>query len=318
MRGCKACFLLLRDKMLAAPHDATRGYLFVAREGRRAAGVGDPRPVARVLEGDWAKVSLLVLSKRDRELVVEHPWVAKVRDEGDGWLSGTVGNELRGFDPKVLELGDRVMFRREHVVNAIPEVALTALDGAHRCKLCDAGAGPPRMPEPDDGSVQALENVRRWGWHVLQIEEGEETPAFVYTIGAQHSFGVPDVVVSGLDEEVAFPLLNRLVDGQRARGARPTSVTLDDVFEDAKAMLVPLEEGRDAEPAMTWARWFYEGAAPCVQLVWADARGVFPTEPGCEPWVREAQQVEEREAKRDDAAPAKAKKRRRKKKQLPA
>lgn len=303
-RGCRACFLLLREQMLAAPHDEKRGYLFVTRADRRAAGLGDPRPFARLHETDGVKVSLLVTNLAS-ETLVENPWLSHVRDEGDGWLSGEVESELRAFGPKVLAKGDRVSFRREHVLDVSPVVALAKRTDKHGCALCDPGAGPPRMPKPDDGSAKAIADVRAWGWHVVSIEEGEESPAFAYTLGAHHSLGVPDVLLSGLDEETAFPVLNRLLDRQRKGAALPVGAVLDDVFEDAKAMLVALDEGEGPEPVMTWTRWFYEAPSPKVQLVWADPAGRFPADAGFADWARASQMIEL-------ASPKKGKKRKKK------
>ena len=82
-------------------------------------------------------------------------------------------------------------------------------------------------PRPRDRSEEkAADDVRQFGWHVVMIPEKDGTPGWAFTVGLMKTFGHPEVVVFGLDQEVAHLVLNdvsarvrdglKIVDGTRA------------------------------------------------------------------------------------------------------
>jgi hypothetical protein len=55
-------------------------------------------------------------------------------------------------------------------------------------------------------SVLALEISKTWlayGWHVVKILEKHETPGWAFSVGLYKNFNHPEIVVFGLNDEVA-------------------------------------------------------------------------------------------------------------------
>jgi hypothetical protein len=285
---CKRCFE--QGKLVHLPlgaADRKAGYAVVPRDLRRRTFPG-PTPVSAWREGDLAKVAILSLDS-PQEIELENPWFIAIREEEDGWLSGEVNNDLSLF-PGVLACGDRLRFRREHLMDTSIVASPPDRTDGHACSRCDPPAGSPRVE--NEMSRKTIADVRRVGWSVIGVLPDADHPQpFAYTIGLHHSFQLPDFILIGMDYPGSGKALNRLVLDARARGTLSLGVALDDLFEDARAMLVELADGPELQARMTGTRWFEEGPSPCVQLVWSDRDGLFPWDEGCDEAVVGAQLV---------------------------
>lgn len=286
---CKGCFeASKRAHRPLDEADLAAGFAVVPRDLRRPV-FHDPSPVPAWRAGDLAKVSILSLDS-PREIELENPWFIAIREEADGGLSGEVNNDLSLFAPGVLACGDRVRFRREHLMDTSIVASPPDRTDGHACPRCDPAAGPPRVN--DEISRTTLEDVRRVGWSVIGVLPDEEAPLpFTYTVGVHHSFQLPDLIVTGMSYPNSGRAMNRLVMDAVARGSLPLGRVLDEVFEDARAMLVELADGPEVDERMTGTWWFEQGASPRAQLVWSDGEGRFPWEEGCDEGVAAAQFV---------------------------
>ena len=149
-----------------------------------------------------------------------------------------------------------------------------------RCHLC-CPAQSRRGLDAIDATV--IRNVRARGWHVTAVGAGGSgAPAFAYTVGLGHRTGHPELVMSGQPIDLMAAVLNDVahrivVDGQRLE---PGSVV-----EGALAWH-PMVADEVASPAVgelvTYASWFHRRPARALQLVWPDAYGIFPWQPGAD------------------------------------
>src|SRR5262245_12216677 len=65
------------------------------------------------------------------------------------------------------------------------------------------------MRVPTDQSEQkVVSDVEEHGWHVILVSPGEEGPGFAFTIGLFHNYRHPEVILFGLPQQVAHPVLN--------------------------------------------------------------------------------------------------------------
>lgn len=143
---------------------------------------------------------------------------------------------------------------------------------ACRCVLChDYGD----RDQADSMDRTIIENIGRYGWHVVMVPEDEVGPGFAYTIGLAHSFGAPELAMFGLDIRLMHQILN-LLGKEAADGA---------AFADgeeragvAKQYPVVL---RTAD--LRWYRTFFGQAIgfyrrppfPVLQVCWPDREGAF-------------------------------------------
>jgi hypothetical protein len=65
--------------------------------------------------------------------------------------------------------------------------------------------------------TKVLQDIQRVGWHVIGVfaKEGEKRPDWAFSIGLFHSFGHPEVVITGLPVERCMSAVN--VIGQAIR-----------------------------------------------------------------------------------------------------
>lgn len=65
------------------------------------------------------------------------------------------------------------------------------------------------LPEPaDDGDRKLLSDIHEFGWHVVNVPGDERAPAWCFTVGLQHSYGHPELVIVGLPLDTGHAVLN--------------------------------------------------------------------------------------------------------------
>jgi len=63
----------------------------------------------------------------------------------------------------------------------------------------------------DKHELKAIEDIRNHGVHILHVfDEKGEAPEFSYTVGLWHTYGHPEILISGLKESLRQSLLNHL------------------------------------------------------------------------------------------------------------
>jgi hypothetical protein len=77
-----------------------------------------------------------------------------------------------------------------------------------RCRLCEPG------PLNDDLERACVETVREHGWQVNLVGagDGDDEPAFAYTVGLGHRARHPELVMSGLPSDLMHRVLNAMVE----------------------------------------------------------------------------------------------------------
>jgi hypothetical protein len=156
------------------------------------------------------------------------------------------------------------------------------------CRKCELDA---RITgDPDDPVVvqQWLEQeharlreiVRRCGWAIEYVEESPpQQPAFGYTVGLM-GFGHPELLVFGTCPRTTSGVLNSL--GKRVRdGGRLVAGDVVDVLGTP----VQFFDVPNPHEILFAADMLYRYSAECgvsaLQVVYPDADGTWPWEPGC-------------------------------------
>lgn len=136
-----------------------------------------------------------------------------------------------------------------------------------------------------------LENVERVGWQATNVLGDEEGPGFAYSIGFPHSFGVPEILIVGLDSSRAYDLLRTVAEAAASDPGLDVP-SLSAVHVDGHpCRFLPVPRTRYADFVLS-AIWFHEGSEfDLLQLVWPDAEGRFPWHGEVRPEVRRVQPV---------------------------
>lgn len=104
---------------------------------------------------------------------------------------------------------------------------------------------------------------------------------FAYTVGLSR-LGLPEIVVRGLPADVAGRLLNNAADMSRGRRLA-TGRLYEGVAKGLPVMFC------DTDDLGTAIALYGEADVTAIQMLWPDAHGRMPDEPGCDASIRRVQ-----------------------------
>lgn len=131
--------------------------------------------------------------------------------------------------------------------------------------------------EESDERQRILNNIEKYGCHLITIEADNYMPAFVYSIGLYQRFRHPEIVCFGLSTELMAGLINDacylIKNGMELRPQNRYSEFIEG--NDVQFLSVDKEYYKDY---LGYARWFYNKSLdfPAIQLVWPDKQQNFP------------------------------------------
>jgi len=142
----------------------------------------------------------------------------------------------------------------------------------------------PRCEGLDDEKL--LADVKDYGWQVIKILEKDETPGWAFSIGLYKNFNHPEVVVFGLNDEVAHFLINEIGEGIRAGKKFAVDGLYSDLIDTYSCTFRPVNPVWYHD-FLGYANWFYESQNyPALQCIWPDKQHRFPWDPEFNPnWL---------------------------------
>jgi len=129
----------------------------------------------------------------------------------------------------------------------------------------------------DDGERRAIDDIRKYGVHILHIFDGEgKDPSFSYTVGLWHTHHHPEIIIIGLKEDLRHTLLNNL-NYHIGHGRMFTDgLSAKDVLDGYTCYFQEFTEEHFRD-YLGWDRWFYEGNNfKAVQMLWPSVHGIYP------------------------------------------
>ncbi len=142
-------------------------------------------------------------------------------------------------------------------------------------------------PVPESPSEQrVIDDVRRYGWHVVLIPERDGTPGWAFTVGMAKTFGTPELIVVGLNPKVAHSVLNEIGDRIRQGEVFRVGALINGLLEGVTCTVRPVAR-KWFEWFVGYAQWYHRGRPfDLWQVMWPDHAGHFPWEPGFSPeWL---------------------------------
>ncbi|MDG4895694.1 DUF4262 domain-containing protein [Mesorhizobium sp. WSM4976] len=148
----------------------------------------------------------------------------------------------------------------------------------------------PSREAKDAEEAKALADIDEYGCHILYVLEEDEHSPFAYSVGIEHNFGIPELVVIGLKPELSMTIINeycrRVRDGERFRVGERASGFLGGGFDCQFGAVHP-----DHYPEyFGWDIWFYDGPDfRIMQLIFPSTSGVWPWDAEADNWLRKRQ-----------------------------
>jgi hypothetical protein len=138
---------------------------------------------------------------------------------------------------------------------------------------------------------KALDDIEKFGCHILHVMEEGDEPPFSYSIGVQKSTGAPEAVVIGLKQPIAHHVLNeynsRVRNGERFANGKEYSG-----FIEGFPVQFELVAPQHYDEYFGWTKWLYGGTAFSVlQIVFPTTEGVWPWDSRASEWFRKRQPI---------------------------
>ena len=138
----------------------------------------------------------------------------------------------------------------------------------------------------DESEQRVVDDVARHGWHVVGVNDGQDGPAFAFSIGFVQTLAHPEIIMFGPPIQSMWRILNTI--GAQIRSGRSfsTSGLYEDVIERYACKVMPMAGGGHAR-CLGYAMWYARhvgdlGDLSAVQCLWPDKSGRFPDDPGCD------------------------------------
>jgi hypothetical protein len=135
----------------------------------------------------------------------------------------------------------------------------------------------------DDYEQKAVNDIEEFGCHVLHVLEEDDLSCFTYSIGISRKTGRPDLVITGLNREIAHWVINEY--NERLRNGEQFEVDnyYSGFLEGFEVTFKEVSKEHYKEH-FGWGLWYYGNMTfPVLQLV-------FPSTSGDWPWDQEASQ----------------------------
>lgn len=141
----------------------------------------------------------------------------------------------------------------------------------------------------DPREKKALEDIRAHGCHVIHVMEEGSSPPFSYSVGIQQTSKVPEIIVVGLNRDLAHFIVteynHRVRTGERFLSGKPCA----GFIEGFDVRFEPMAKKHYAE-YLGWDRWLYGGDGfDAVQVIYPTTDGVWPWDPAASNWFKERQ-----------------------------
>lgn len=143
-----------------------------------------------------------------------------------------------------------------------------------------------------------IANVRTHDFHVVAIREENDTPQFFYTIGLYYQFQHPELLIMGLDVNVAHDILMRAHALIKSGGTIQPWTNLPIDMTHTPMRSVPIDASNYSS-FLGFGMWFYRSLGgsrpdtfPAIQFIWPDVwNQIYPWEAGYDKGFFDAQTV---------------------------
>ena len=132
----------------------------------------------------------------------------------------------------------------------------------------------------DEYEQKAIDDIEKYGCHILHVFEEDDLPRFTYSIGIERKTGKPDLIITGLKRELAHWMINeysnRIKEGEEFLPGQFYADFLDGF--DVTFMDVAKEHYKEY---LGWGLWYNSGDNfKMLQLVYPSTSGVWPWSEG--------------------------------------
>ncbi|AEH88374.1 DUF4262 domain-containing protein [Mesorhizobium opportunistum] len=147
----------------------------------------------------------------------------------------------------------------------------------------------PNREAKDPAESKALADVEAYGCHILYVLEEDDNPPFSYSVGIEHNFKAPELIVIGLKPEISQSIINEYCRRVRSGEIFEPGQRASGFVNGFDCQFGTVHVGHYREH-FGWDIWFYDGLDfRVMQLIFPTTEGVWPWEVDASDWFRARQ-----------------------------
>jgi len=129
------------------------------------------------------------------------------------------------------------------------------------------------------GEKQLLDDVEKYGCHIIHVREDQHLPGWSYTIGLYETFRQPEIIAVGLKIDTAHYLLNEIADRLKSGLQIEEGLRQNELLANVQCEFRKVEDRPELNCVLGYASWFYgDDSFPVFPCVYPDLEGKFPWE----------------------------------------
>jgi hypothetical protein len=123
------------------------------------------------------------------------------------------------------------------------------------------------------------DNIRKHGYHSTFVF-ADNTPSFCYSTGIYKSFGIPDIFISSLPQNLSHELIEKYVNKFKTVDSIPFDEKIDDLTDRFPVYLIDVPVDNLKDYVLSSIRVYDKEDYKYVQLIYPDVKGHFPNDRG--------------------------------------
>lgn len=132
------------------------------------------------------------------------------------------------------------------------------------------------MEELTEGDKKLLEDIEKFGWHVLKVSEDDQGPGFCFSVGLFKTFKHPEIFIIGLKADLAHVLINNIGEEIRRGMNYKSGVFYPEIIDGFDCLMIEISQKYYNE-YLGYANWYYKDKEfPVLQCIYPTVKGAFP------------------------------------------
>jgi hypothetical protein len=123
------------------------------------------------------------------------------------------------------------------------------------------------------------DNIKKYGYHATFVFAGLN-PSFCYSTGIYKSFGMPEVFISSLPQNLSHELIEKYIRKFKGMNEIPLNQKIDGLTDRFPVYLINVPQDNLKDHILSSIRVYGASDYQYVQLIYPDPRGYFPNDPG--------------------------------------
>ena len=132
----------------------------------------------------------------------------------------------------------------------------------------------------DEYEQKAIDDIEKYGCHILHVMEEDDLPRFSYSIGIEKTTGKPDLIIIGLKQEIAHWMINEYNNRVKEGEAFLPGEFYEGYLDGFNISFLEVSKEHYKE-YFGWGLWYNNGDNfNMLQLVYPSTSGVWPWDEG--------------------------------------